>query len=267
MSKPIFVLDYDGVVLNSLFEKFVVGFNAHLRLAGTSSLLGGTELHFDDYRDRLEAEPELFETFRAYVPLIGDVGENSIVFRLIEAGLEAQDRETFQAKIANFGEDYLKACSAEVLELRRRYSELDANAELCPAFPSVVHDIVQMESEVCFTVCTTKPLQNVEHFNEKLGIGRFINDIHVCDDNRHKVEILEHLAQDFSVGKDEIAFIDDFARHLLPAQKSGFRCFYAAWGFGGPDDQEAAERAGIPVLTLDEFAPAIREFVAKQHAY
>ena len=264
LSKANFVLDYDGVILNSLFEKFVVGFNAHLRIAGTTPLLGGSELHFDDYRGRLEAEPEIFEAFRAYVPLIGDVGENSVVFRLIERGLQVQDRESFRTTIADFGDDYLQACSAEVLELRRRYSEIDANTELCPAFPSVVHDIKQLANDVRFTICTTKPLQNVEHFNEVLGIGRFIGDIHVCEDNRQKVDILDRLAQDFSVENNEVGFIDDFARHLLPAHESGFKCFYAAWGFGGPEDEEAVERAGIPALGLDGFAPAIREFIVKQ---
>ncbi len=262
MSKPQFVLDYEGVILNSLYEKFVVGFNAHLRLNRNSTLLKGEPIGIDEYQTRLEAEPDVYEAFRAYVPLIGDLGENSATFKLIEAGERIGDRESFIKRISQFGKDYLRRCSEEVLRLRQIYAESSAYAGLCPPFQTVVQDISELADLVDFTVCTTKPLENVEHCNKKFGLERHIAGVFVCDNDCPKVDILKKFALDRAVDRDQIGFIDDFARHLIPANAAGFYCLYANWGFGGPGDKESVSRAGIKSVTSNEFAMAIREFIA-----
>lgn len=265
VSKLLFVLDFDGVILNSLYEKLVVGFNAHLRVNGESTLLGGAPLDFHDYQVRLDAEPGIYEAFQAYVPLIGDVGENCAAFRLIEAGERIADRDSFTLRISQFGDNYLRTCSTEVLDLRRKYAEMSAYADLCPAFDTIVRDIVELAGSIDFAVCTTKPLENVQHFSKEFAIDRFITRTHVCQDNIQKVDILQEIARERAVKTDEIGFIDDFARHLVPANAAGFYCLFADWGFGGPADRKEVLRAGIASVSLNEFAGTIREFV-KGHA-
>lgn len=262
VSNPLFVLDYDGVILNSLYEKLVVGFNAHLNLNGSSTLLGGAPLGFHDYQIRLDADPGIYEAFRAYMPFIGDVGENCAVFRIIEAGERISDRERFSMRISRFGDAYLEKCSEEVLRLRREYAVLIDYGDLCPAFDTIARDIVELANLVEFAVCTTKPLENVQHFNKELGLGQHIAQIHVCDDDFRKVDILQEIARERSVDPDEIGFIDDFARHLIPAHTAGFYCLYADWGFGGPGDREEVLHARIAPITLNDFAGTIREFIA-----
>lgn len=262
MSKPLFVFDYDGVILNSLYEKLVVGFNAHLRLNGGSNLLGGVPLSFHDYRDRLRLEPDIYNAFCACVPMIGDLGENCAAFRLIEAGERFPDRESFNKRISCFGDDYLRNCSKEVLHLRRAYAQQDGYAELCPPFHTVLRDISGLVKQTDFAICTTKPLENVQHFNRTLGIEDLFVDIHVCDDRTSKVDVLEMIAQDHTMNHDQIGFIDDFARHLIPANAAGFCCLYADWGFGEEGDKIAIAQAGIPSVSLDEFAGALAQFIA-----
>ena len=257
MSGSRLVLDFDGVVLDSLVEKFFVGYNAHLELQGQSPLFGGHPLGFHDYRERLATEPEAYQAFKQFVPLIGDLGENAAVFRLIERGQRVADREEFRRLLSSFGDDYADACSRTVLALRREYSRRPDNDELCPPFPGVVDDIKKLAATADVIVCSTKPLENVVHFSERLGLMSCFSAVLHCGENQRKVDILDAMAREQSVAKYDVIFVDDFARHLLPASEAGFQCYFASWGFGTAADERAACNAGIRRLALDEFAAVV----------
>ena len=150
MEKPLFVLDYDGVVLNSLYEKFFVGFNGYLNIVGSTPLFESRSLGFQDYEKRIAVKPEVFGAFRAFVPMIGDLGENAAVFKLIEAGEQIIDRNAFRRRIARFGDDFLQSCTREVLRLREEYGTMDDYDDLCPGFTSVVRTIQVLADKVEF---------------------------------------------------------------------------------------------------------------------
>ena len=259
MRKPIFVLDYDGVILDSLCEKFVVGFNGYLSVAGGSTCLDGRPLGFADYQARIDEEPHLFEAFRRLVPLIRDLGENAAVFRLIEQGEIPLNRNRYQDRLRKLGPHFLERCSGEVLRLRRVYSEAKDYDSICPGFPMVVDAIKKHSDEIDFCVCTTKPLENVCHFNSRLDLTQHIARIDVCTGTMKKVEILHSLTQELSCTCGQIAFVDDFAHHLLPARDAGFSCYFATWGFGGGDDRESALSADIPAISQTRFAAILDE--------
>lgn len=254
------VLDFDGVVLDSLYEKFFVGFNAYLELQGGSPLLGGAPLEFRDYLQRVAGEPELFQAFRELVPLIGDLGENAAAFRLIESGQRYPDRDAFVVGVEALGRSYLDSCSAAVTRLRNEYAAHPENDVLCPGFSLVVETVSTLVDSVAFSICTTKPLENVRHFSRQLGVAECFDEIRVCPDHRRKVDLLVEMTDDRSLSREQILFVDDFARHLLPAEEAGFSSLFANWGYGGIADRSAVRQAGIPAIEIDEFPGALAAF-------
>ncbi|NIP27943.1 MAG: HAD family hydrolase, partial [Phycisphaerae bacterium] len=238
------------------------GFNAHISIFHSTNLLGGRELGFSDFHDRVRQYPEVFQAFRSFVPLIGDLGENAASFRLIEAGEKYTNRESFVQRIATFGSEYLELCSQTVRELRRVYSESASYNQVCPAFEPVVALVKKLAEQVNFAICTTKPLENVEHFNKLFEISNCFVEIKVCPDAVTKAKIIRDLAEQRSIAYPDVFFVDDFARHLLPAKQQGMSCFYAEWGFGGRNDEAAALAAHIPVVSIKDFEKIMYELIS-----
>jgi phosphoglycolate phosphatase-like HAD superfamily hydrolase len=250
MSQSVLVLDYDGVILNSIYEKFVVGFNGYLNVRGSSSLMGGEPIALDDFRATIDANPEIMTAFRAMVPMIVDIGENALAFQFIERSEAPLSREEFKALTACVDPKFYARCHDETLRLRRVYGEdhSDAYLELSPVFQTIAQTLGQHRNTLEFYICTTKPEENVRYFNRRFGLETMVKDIYVCGGDRKKVDCLEEIRRFQKSAASQITFVDDFSRHLIPADNAGFSCYYATWGFGGAKDQHLAESAGIELL-------------------
>lgn len=254
MGNKLYVFDYDGVILNSLYEKFFVGFNAYININKSSNLLNGDNLTFENYNDAISSNKVILDLFQNLVPFIGPSGENALAFELIENNIAPKDYQDFQNEVNRVSKERQEIYHEEVLKLRRDYGanyklQLD---KLCPVFSEVVDLIKLNQKGNDFEILTTKNLEAVEHFNQTNGLTCCFNAIHVADKIKTKPEFLLEINHKRNINREDIIFIDDFLRHLLPSSKLGFTCVLASWGFNNTIDKELAIKEGINVSDIND---------------
>lgn len=71
---------------------------------------------------------------------------------------------------------------------------------------------------------------------------------------RDKWDVLAELAERHQVAPDDVWFVEDRLETLIEMRRRApafpARVFFADWGYVFPEDTPAAQRAGIPILTL-----------------
>jgi phosphoglycolate phosphatase-like HAD superfamily hydrolase len=258
--RPVIVLDYDGVLLDSLCEKFVIGFNSYLHVVGQTSLMRGIPLTLDDFAGRIAAEAETFDRFRQLVPLIGEKGENAAAFRLIEAGTTPADRPQFMTALKAFDAGFLSNCSRTVAAMRAAMHEADRQHVLCPFFDCIVDDVRRLADSVDFVVCSNKPLDDIRRYNRDEGLDDILGTVLTCSADDSKASVLLDHAGQHGLRLDGLAFVDDFLRHLVPASAAGIPCFHATWGYDREPPDAIDSGSAISRLDMPDFGATMRRF-------
>lgn len=227
--KKIVVLDYDGVILDSLNEKFFIGYNAY---ANITELNIGT-INFHQFETKF-LKNDSYNAFRDMISFIGIAGENACAIALIKAGIYPKTKEQFLKEISKLNKEFYHQCHEEVLRLRAYYGIHNSREynELCPPFQAIVKLIKKYSKKIHFEICTTKPLENVIYFNKQFELQDCFKDIYVVDDGETKVDRLHEIHHLYSIDKKNILFVDDVLINLELPFNEGFTCYHATWGFG-----------------------------------
>ncbi len=257
------VLDYDGVILNSLNEKFFTGFNTYITLNPNTSLLDQAPITFDNLNQTIVNHQAIFKQFADLISFIGLAGENALAFQLIENQTLPHNLNEFvklinKETVSNYYEH-----NELLVNLREDYGKTNQKAylNLCPGYPDIVDIIQKLEGKILIEVLTTKTYETTVFFNDCLGITSAIKKVNVAGNQNHKVDTLIKMHCKYNIEKSEIIFVDDFLRHLVFPKKEGFTCYYANWGFGAEWEGREAKQAGISTINQYDFIKIFSKYL------
>jgi FMN phosphatase YigB (HAD superfamily) len=235
VSRPgIVVMDFDGVICDSIDECLVASFHAYYDLQGTSAPAGGPA-----------ARRDTFARMRVFIRS----GEDYVLIQqLIDRGIEVRDQGQFDEQVRAAGRQEMARFDELFYSGRRALMERDRDAWLA------MNSIYPRSREV-LEASVGKPLyilsmKRPEYIHEILkheGIG-FCAEQVLYSGEKGKLSLVEKLRADGGFAR--AALIDDQVAHLLGGPFPLVSVYLASWGYVA--SEEPARAAGIPVLAADD---------------
>lgn len=248
LRERVIVLDFDGVVWDSVDESFEQAWTAWQRLNGAS------RIPHDDAR----------RLFRAARWQCKDGHDFCIVMDLLEQGrtdvgdLSAEAFRELRATLASGPTAQTFVREFYACREHMRKTDFAKWCGLQRPFPGVVEQIAQMRVEALgVAVATTKDTDSARALLEYAGIrGLTIFGREVSLDKRVHMQAI---AAQFGVPMPHLAFVEDLLENLLHVRDLGVRLVLADWGYNTADERRRALDDGVTVVSLDSFARTLRE--------
>ena len=252
MEPKLLVLDFDGVVCDGVDEMVESSWRTLARLAPPPPpLTDQLKSRFRELRPTIESGWEM-------VVLVGVLGEIS----------PAQDEGLKSAAgWASARDAYVQAHGLNRLQLTQEFdaSRVDwirqdraswvAAHRFYPGVADWLRGLIREDRLVYILSTKGKEFLDVLVESQKVPLPteRVIGK---TEPRRDKWDVLAELAEKHRVDPPDLWFVEDRLETLLEMQRKapGFaaRVFFATWGYVFAEDTLAAQRAGIPTLTLEQ---------------
>jgi FMN phosphatase YigB (HAD superfamily) len=228
------VLDFDGVICDSVDECLAASFLAAYELQGLAAPAGGPA-----------ARRERFARMRVFIRS----GEDYLlIHRLIDAGVEVRDQAGFDGHVRGAGRQEMARFHELFYRGRRALIERDRDAWLAMnrIYPQARAALRAAAGRPLFILSTKRP----EYIHEILGhAGIPVPPAQVLYSGEDpKLPLVEKLRVDGGFAR--AAFVDDQVDHLLGNPFPLVSVHLASWGYVA--SLEPARLAGIPVLDAAE---------------
>ncbi|MBN1482525.1 HAD family hydrolase [candidate division KSB1 bacterium] len=243
----ILALDFDGVIVDSIKECLVSGYNAYANYTH--------EKNIERYDD---LDPHWVKCARAMRNYIRN-GEDYVYIAHALANKIAvksqRDFDDFAREHAALRQSFFNF----MLNHRIDFSESkpDLWAALNPLYEGMREFIVNYSNKNNFYIITTKKLLFVHKILAANKIQLIRENIFDTSADKSKKEIIEDILRDRHIRPEQFYFIDDQVDTLIKVQATGVQCLLATWGYNNPEQRRLAENSTIELLGLDRF---IEEF-------
>lgn len=247
MSAPIiYVLDFDGVICESVKETAITGWNA------ASSIWG----------DMPRIVPqEKVEQFRLVRPIIETGYEAILTMRLLYL------EETIEAIYNNYSEKFkvlIDDANLTVGGLKQLFGDTrdawiknDANdwISMNPLYDGVAAKLKALSQHCPWYIVTTKHERFVKLILHANGIELADDQLYGLDRNMSKTEVIKELLK--SHPGETLYFVEDRLPTLLNIIRNGeipdVKLIFALWGYNRPEDKELAKQYDVTVQNLETF--------------
>ncbi len=233
-------LDFDGVLWDSVGECYQVAIGAYQQ-----ELPEGLEPAFRRGRWLIRCGPDFY-----------------VLLRLLEQDPE-RDLTTFNKdQFARLGEQW----KAEAEEFGQRFYDLrrdlrDNDFEIWSGFQRPYSGFLEQLPRLkklfpTIAICTTKDEDSVRQLlaTQELELPVYGRDFSVDKERQ-----IRAVAERFNVAPVKIFFIDDLMDNLHQVKPTGAQLMLADWGYNTPQEQEAADEEGIPVVSLTGLADRLAQ--------
>jgi len=241
------VMDFDGVVSDSVREAFIVAIRTYRGLCPDSPLESadaGAGLH------------RLFGPFMDLMPLGNGAADYGTILAALQAGADLPDQTTYDAFRAGLDPDWLERYVRRFYEVRSEMAAADPEGWrglMRPYAPFL--DLLRRRAGggVAYAIATSKDGGSVEVLLRDYGIADLIPIDRVVDRGAgpRKSAHLELLRDRLGLDFGAMTFIDDKVNHLDSVASLGVRCALAAWGYNGRREHELAAERGYLVCGLE----------------
>jgi FMN phosphatase YigB (HAD superfamily) len=237
------ILDFDGVLINSLDEVTLTAYNTTTGKLVTS------------LADLPKALIELFQRNRYHVQSIGDA------ILLMNWCLNNYRNKSEQFLNSHKYETLISGATVpltdrtlRIYETRRQFVAKDPECWLALHQPyQPLWDQLLQHQKYVFIILTNKNRDATLRLCRHFGLGINAVDVYSGDQGASKVENMRQIQERF--GNQLFSFIDDSIKNLrelensLDVGKKMIRLLLASWGYTGPQDEKIAQEYGYPVLT------------------
>jgi phosphoglycolate phosphatase-like HAD superfamily hydrolase len=241
------ILDFDGVLIDSLDEVVLTVYNA------------ATGQHVMSLVDLPQALIRLFRRNRFHVQPIGDgiLLMNWCLKNYRSESDRILQPEEYQVIIGKATTPVARR-SRQVYETRQEFIEHDAAGwtGLHRPFQPFWNALVERRNHPGFAIVTNKNRAATERLCRHFGLKIPSESIYSGDDGASKVDNMQLIQHHFGAGT--YYFLDDSLKNLQELDLSVNRPkkmlipLLAAWGYIGPEDQKIARTIGYDVLTQSE---------------
>jgi phosphoglycolate phosphatase-like HAD superfamily hydrolase len=237
------VLDFDGVVADSVREAFRVALDTYTSMRPESGLRA---------RDR----DALAAGFREIMPLGNRAEDYGAALCALDACHALPDQAAYDAFKAGLDPAWLRGFHKRFYQVRSALAAADPAGwhVLIRPYEPVLALLRRRAGEVALAIATAKDRASVGRLLAAWGAGDLFGPGRVLDKETgvSKVAHLEHLQRELGLDFPEMTFLEDKVNHLEAVAPLGVRCALAAWGYNGPREHRRARELGFLVCTLDD---------------
>lgn len=235
--RGVLVLDFDGVLCDSIEECTLVAHIAHEGLPARAFVAPGLA----------GVPPDVVERFRRCRPFMRHLGH--FLVALVETR-PPRDHAAFSARYERIPaaqtQTFVDTATAIRAEVRRdHFEQWLARHRIVPALAALAEGAY---------IATARDASSVRQI---LGAhGLILDDARTFHSVRDKTQALASIASLESVRASDVRLVDDNIENCLAARAAGFGTAWAAWGYHAPGDAEIAREQGIQSLTIDDLSAA-----------
>jgi hypothetical protein len=254
------ILDFDGVLINSLDEVTLTAYNAT-----TGKLVTGLA-------DLPRALVGLFQRNRYHVQSIGD-GILLMNWCLNNYGNKSEkmlNPHEYEAVISGAAVS-LTDRTLRIYETRRQFIAKDPECWLALHQPyQPLWDQLIQRQKFAFVLLTNKNRDATLRLCGHFGLVINAVDVYSGDQGASKVENMRQIQERFENQTSD--FIDDSVKNLHELENSlnmgnkMIRLMLASWGYTGPRDQKIALEYGYPVLNQKDLISLLNQDTLRQNS-
>ncbi|MGD9044424.1 MAG: hypothetical protein PVG06_11950 [Desulfobacterales bacterium] len=253
------ILDFDGVLINSLDEVTLTAYNTTTGELVTS------------LADLPSVLIELFQRNRFHVQSIGDA---ILLMRWCldnhhsrsEHFLDPHEYKTLiSGTTASLTDRTLR-----IYETRRQFIAKDPEGWLAHHRPyQPLWDHLLKHQKDAFVILTNKNQDATLRLCRSFGLEIDAADVYSGDQGASKVENMRQIQERF--GNQQYDFIDDSVKNLRELENSlnegtqMLRLLLASWGYTGPLDEKTARKYGYPVFTQKDLISLLDQEAIRQN--
>ena len=220
----ILVLDFDGVICNSIHECLITSYNAfyETRVNNFSEIPNNVKNYFYKYRFYVRPANEYYLVHKAYQKCLIDFDYKTFCQLKSKYNNEIKlfEKRFFNERV------YLRKNKERWLSLHKMYDH--------------VKDFFRLYKKKFFIV-TTKDKSSVEMLSEYFGLGDFIWDVFSKELSTKKNDLFNILFRNYEkeVKNKQLVYVDDNEWHLGDIQRLDVKLFFANWGYSGKQVQHS----------------------------
>ncbi|HPC36231.1 MAG TPA: hypothetical protein PLO79_06360 [Candidatus Marinimicrobia bacterium] len=243
-ANDILALDCDGVIVDSIAECLVVGYNAFNSAIGCSERIN----------DLSQLPSEIQQESRRLRNFIRHGEDYVYIFKAIADNFPIHNQADF--------DDYLEKNRDVKEEFRTQFYLERARflreeplrwLALNPFYDGMADFLRNFSPPERLYIITTKKLEYVQVILNTAGIPFQLRNLFAANSQKGKPEIIADLLQKIGLSPGNFYFVDDQVDTLIKLKPLKIRLFVAGWGYTSPEQIHQAEIEGIPTLTLNEF--------------
>ncbi|MBU5678862.1 MAG: NUDIX domain-containing protein [Candidatus Aenigmatarchaeota archaeon] len=239
------VFDFDGVIVDSLDECFLVSVRAYNELGGNIKLSNKAKLLYKKYRPYLRITED-------HLPAL----------KMIENGIFDKDyiknsRKKFEKKKKEFVKRFY--------EIRKEIRKEDIKKwiSLHKPFENVVKLIKRNYKRWNIFISSTKDKNSIVKILRSLGIKIPENKIFSREFSNDKSKHVKMISRISKIPEEKIIFIDDVLENLkMIKRKSNARLALASWGYTTKEHEKIAKEMKIKVLQLEKLENEINDMIS-----
>jgi phosphoglycolate phosphatase-like HAD superfamily hydrolase len=240
--RDLLALDFDGVIVDSIKECLVNGFNAYTRFAG-----GVAVERYETLDKKWVAGARRLRNF------IRNGEDYVFIAKALALDEKIENQADFDALLErnrSLRSTFVDLMFQQRLDFSAQTPQLWAT--LNPLYPGMSNFLEHYPAKVNLFIITTKKLIFVEKI---LAAHQFnITRANVMDTSgAGKRLLIERILQERCLNPLNFYFVDDQIDTLIKIQPAGVQLFLAAWGYNNERQAKTAGDHAIPVISLDKF--------------
>ena len=239
----ILALDFDGVVVDSIEECLVSGYNAYANYRGQENIERYEQLDAD-WAAQARRMRNYIRNGEDYVFIAHALAQGAPVH-------QQNDFDAFLARHQHLREGFFEHMLNQRLDFSAAHAE--AWAALNPFYDGMIKFLTDYAPKENLYIITTKKLLFVHKILAANNISLIDDNVRDTSDGLSKRQIIEEILQKRSAAPEMFHFIDDQIDTLIKVRPTGVNVALAAWGYNNDEQMKQAETEGIEVMQLRGF--------------
>ena len=264
----ILALDFDGVIVDSIFDSLFIGHNAYLNLYGFKAKknFGGELFTFKNWEKIKSYYKEEIKYYRTLRPYIRGATDYGIIQKLMEDGKKISNQNEFDEYRNTVDFDF-EGYNREFYKEREKLQNIDYRSwyNLEPPYPEIIKGVKKLlEDGIKIVIATSNRRKAIMKSFTSEYFGFFIKPKDILDKRfgDDKSEQMKYIVDSYQVKFKDIYFVDDQASHLIQVRPLGVEVFLAGWSYATKKQKVEARRLNIPIIEKEkQFLPALENIL------
>lgn len=242
--KDLLVLDFDGVIADSINECLVIGYNAFSSFSKNKKIIK----KLNELDDSLVKQATQLRNY------IYDGADYVFIYLALNHDLTIQNQEAFNRFTDEHNRLREKFFTLFYQERERFLSQqLKYWIQLNPLYPGIREFLSNFADKSRLFIVSTKRIRYVHEILSANHLQLLSKNIFQATKEKNKRTILLDLLNKYRIDPSHFHFIDDQVETLIKVSDMGVHRYLALWGYNSPEQSKLAKLHAIQKLTLEEF--------------
>ena len=243
------VMDFDGVISDSISECAIAGYNGYETYCGKDVMIKTPEEMASDQLNKFRAMRSYIRSGEDYIYLFQALNDGIIIN-------SQKDFDKFQMTYFDRRVSYYQAFySARQTLISSNYEDWIALNPLYSGMGDFLHSMhkkIQIvstkASEYIIKILKSSGIEfNPKHIHEASGAGS------------SKTDIIIRLMRNHQLSTQKTIFIDDHLDTLHKVKSTGVRCLLAGWGYNTAQQRRQCRRFNLELVDIQQFFKEFKE--------